>query len=201
TIRPDSKEVDAALNGANIQLSAKHDQQEANRALLQSNDYASKNQFVEAYDVLADLPDKQRALVASQLSALSSNYVSAAPRRAQKLQEAHIPIKGRTDEDAVREACVLLDRASSLSGDPAITLKRDFLSNKISAYYLDQANRYLGKPSGSGAGVGWLYLKQAQRYGITNLDSLKDQMARYEPLYQRRAHLSLGIVLRDQTSR
>jgi hypothetical protein len=201
TIRPDSKEADAALNDAKIQLSAKYDQQAANLALLESNDYASKNQFVEAYDVLADLPDKQRALVASQLSALASNYVSAAPRRAQKLQETHLPIKGRADEDAVREACVLLDRASSISGDPAITLKRDFLSNKISAYYLDQANRYLGRPSGSGAGVGWLYLKEAQRYGVTNLNNLKDQMAQYAALYQRRARVSVGIVLRDQTSR
>jgi hypothetical protein len=201
TVRPDSKEVDAALNDAKIQLSAQHDRQEANRALLQSNDYASQNQFVEAYNVLADLPDKQRALVTSQLSALTSDYVSAAPRRAQKLQEAHIPIKGRSDEDAMREACALLDRASSLSGDPAITLKRDFLSDKISAYYVDQANRYLEKPSGSGAGVGWLYLKEAQRYGVTNLDNLKDQMAHYASLYQRRARISVGIMLRDQTSR
>jgi hypothetical protein len=71
----------------------------------------------------------------------------------------------------------------------------------MSAYYLDLANRYLQKPSGAGAGVGWLYLTKAQRYGITNLDTLKDQMARYEPLYQRRSRLSVGIMLRDQTSR
>jgi tetratricopeptide (TPR) repeat protein len=200
-IRPDSKEAEATLNNAKIQLSAKRDQQEANLAFLQSKDYASKNQFVEAYNVLADLPDKPRALVTSQLSALTRNYVSAATRRGQKLQEVHIPIKGRADEDAVREAYALLDRASSLSGDPAITLKRDFLSAKISAYYVDQANRYLEKPSGSGVGVGWLYLREAQRYGITNLNSLKDQMAHYSSLYQRRARLSVGIMLRDQTSR
>jgi tetratricopeptide (TPR) repeat protein len=200
-IRPDSNEAGAALNNASIQLSAKRDQQEAKLALLRSNDYASKNQFVEAYSVLADLPDQQRALVTSQLSALTRNYVSAATRRAQKLQEMHMPINGRADENAVREACVLLDRASSLSGDPAITLKRDFLSTKISAYYVDQASRYLEKPSGSGAGVGWLYLKEAQRYGITNLNNLKDQMARYASLYQRRARLSFAIMFRDQTSR
>ena len=200
-IRPDSKEAGAALNDATIQLSAKRDQQAANIALLQSNDYANKSQFVEAYNVLADLPEKRRVLVTSQLSALTPRYVSAATRRAQKLQEVHIPIKGRADEDAVREAYALLDRASSLSGDPAITLKRDFLSTKISAYYVDNASRYLEKPSGSGVGVGWLYLNEAQRYGITNLNSLKDQVARYASLYQRRARLSVGIMLRDQTSR
>jgi tetratricopeptide (TPR) repeat protein len=200
-IRPKNKEAETAFNNAVTQLSAQRDQQAVNLALLESNDYAGKNQFVEAYNVLADLPDQQRALVTSQLSALSRNYVSAATRRAQTLQEVHIPIKSRTDEDAVLEAYVLWNRASSISSDPAITVKGDFLSSKISAYYVDQANRYLVKPSGSGAGVGWLYLKQAQRYGITNLDSLKDQMARYEPLYQRRAHLSIGIILGDQTSR
>ena len=200
-IRPDSREAGAALNDATLQLSAQRDQLKANLAVLQSNEYASTNQFIEAYNVLADLPDKQRALVTSQLSALARNYVSAAPRRAQKLQESHIPIKTRADEDAAREAYVLLDRASSLSDDPAITLKRDFLSAKISAYYVDQASRYLEKPSGSGTGVAWLYLKEAQRYGITNLNNLKDQMAQYDSLYQRRAHISVGIMLRDQTSR
>jgi hypothetical protein len=200
-IRPESAEAQAALNDAAAQLSAQRDQQAANLAVVESNECASKGQMVEAYNVLADLPDKQRALVTPQLWALSRDYVSAATRRAQKLQEAHVPIKDRADEDALREAYVLWDRASSLSGNPAITLKRDFLSSKISAYYLNQANRYLEKPSGSGAGVGWLYLKEAQRYGVTNLDSLKGEMARYEPVYQRRARLSAGIVFRDQTSR
>ena len=127
--------------------------------------------------------------------------MGAAVQRAQKLQESHVPIKSPTDQNAALEAYVLWDRASSLSDDPAITVKRDFLSAKISAYYLDQANRYLQKAWGSGAGVGWLCLKQAGRYGITNPDSLKDEMARYEPLYQQRAQLSVGIVFRDQTSR
>jgi tetratricopeptide (TPR) repeat protein len=200
-IRPDSKEAQAALNNAITQLQTQRDQKAAHVALLASKDYASKNQLVEAYNVLADLPDQQRALVTAQLSALGRSYVSAATRRAQNLQEAHFPIKGRSDEDAVLEAFRLLDRACSLSGDPAITVKRDFLSSKISAYYLDLSTRYLQRPSGSGAGVGWLYLKQAQHYGVTNQDNIKDVMARYRPLYQRRSRISVGIVLRDQTSR
>src|SRR5262249_57444116 len=102
-----------------------------------------------AYNVVADLPDAQRALVKDQIAAVSRDYVPAASRRALKLEEIHIPIKGRADEDGVREAYQLLDRASSLSGDPAMTLKRDFLSSKITAYYIQQPNPHLDKPSAS----------------------------------------------------
>ncbi|MGA3103472.1 MAG: hypothetical protein ABSD53_03265 [Terriglobales bacterium] len=199
--RPDRKDVQTAADNAAAQLEAQRNQQAVDAAVLESDQYARKKQFVEAYGVLADLPEKQRALVTPQLTALSHDYIGAAVQRAQKIQESHLPIKNPADENAALEAYVLWDRASALGDDPAITLKRDFLSAKISAYYLDQANRYLQKTSGSGAGVGWLYLKQAARYGITDLDTLKEEMARYEPLYQRRSQLSVSIVFRDQTSR
>ena len=200
-IRPDRKDVQAAAENATAQLEAQRNQQAANAAVLESDDYAQKSQFVEAYNVLADLPEKQRALVTSQLSALSHDYIGAAVKRAQKLQESHVPIRNSADENAVLEAYVLWDRASALADDPGTTVKRDFLSAKISTYCLDQANRYLQKPAGSGAGIGWLYLNQAARYGIADVDRLKDQVARYQPLYQRRAQLLVGIVFGDQTSR
>jgi len=200
-IRPDRKDVRAAADNATTQLEAQRDQAAANAAVLESDEYAQNRQFVEAYTVLADLPEKQRALVASQLSALSHDYLGAAVKRAQKLQESHVPIRNSADENAVLEAYVLWDRASALADDPSITVKRDFLSAKISAYCLDQANRYLQKPIGSGTGVGWLYLNQAVRYGAIDVNSLKDQLARYQPLYQRHAQLSVGIVFGDQTSR
>jgi hypothetical protein len=200
-IRPDRKDVQTAADRAATQLEAQRNQQAADAAVEESNEYAQKSQVVEAYNVLADLPEKQHALVASQLTLLSHDYIGAAVRQAQKLQESHIPIKNATDEEAALGAYVLWDRASALADDPAITVKRDFLSAKISAYYLEQANRYLQKPAASGGVIGWLYLKQAVHYGTTDLDSLKDQMARYEPLYQRRNQLSVGIVFRDQTSR
>jgi len=200
-IRPDRKDVQAATDNATAQIEAQRNQQAANTAVLESDEYAQKSQFVEAYNVLADLPEKQRVLVTSQLTTLSHNYIGAAVKRAQKLQDSHIPIRNSADENAVLEAYVLWDRASALADDPAITVKRDFLSAKISTYCLDQANRYLQKPAGSGAGVGWLYLNQAVHYGITDGDSLKDQVARYQPLYQRRTQLSVGIAFGDQTSR
>ncbi|HEY6970021.1 MAG TPA: hypothetical protein VJA94_12515, partial [Candidatus Angelobacter sp.] len=142
----------------------------------------------------------ERALAAEQIAVLKKDYVPAAMRRAQKLEEVHLPIHGRADEDAVQEAYELLTRASTLSPDPAIRLKIDLLSDKISAYYLDQARRYLQKPQGSGVGLGWLYLDEADHYK-PNQSAVKDAMAQFAPTYQLRARLSVGVVLRDQTSR
>ncbi len=203
-IRSNSQEAGAALNAAMTRLTATRNQQAANMAVVQSDEYATKGDFIEAYNTLATLPDAQRALVADRISALSRDYVTAASRHAQKLQDVHLPIRGRADEDAVREACELLDHASSLTGDPAVKLKHDFLAGKLSSYYIDQAKKRLDKPLGSGAGVGWLYLQEAQRYdanvGIVK-DQLRDLMAAYAPVYQRRSRLSVGVVIRDQTSR
>jgi hypothetical protein len=199
-IRSDSKEAAAALKNAELQSSNARNQEAAQRAVAESNDFAAKNQFIEAYETLATLPDPQQALVADQLTALQKSYVPAAFRKAQKLQEIHIPIRGRADEDAIRQAYELLDRASSLSGDPAMKLKRDLLSDKISAYYVEQAKRYLQKPMASGVGIGWLYLGQAEHYK-PNLEPVREAMAQYGPAYQLRSRLSLGLVLRDQTSR
>ena len=120
--------------------------------------------------------------------------MAAAFRRAQKLQEVHLPIRGRADEDAIRQAYGLLDRASSLSGDPAMKLKLDLLSDKISAYYVEQARKYFEKPMASGVGIGWLYLAEAEHYK-SNLEAVKETMARYAPMYQLRSRLSVGVVL------
>jgi hypothetical protein len=199
-IRAGNQDAAAALKNAELRLSDTRNHQAAARALQESNDYADQKQFVEAYETLAELPDAQRALIVDRLTTLQKDYVPAATRRAQKLQEAHVPIHGRADEDAVREAYGLLDRAAGISGDPAIKLKQDLLSDKISAYYLDLAKRYLDRPLGSGVGLGWLYLAEAQRYK-PGLDVVKDQMAQYAPAYQLRGRLSVGVVLRDQTSR
>lgn len=199
-VRDDSKEAAAALKDAQAQFAAAHDRQSAQRAIAESRDYVANKQFIEAYEVLAELPDAQRALVKDQIEALKKDYPAAASRRAQKLQEIHIPIRGRADEDAILEAYGLLSSAAALTGEPAIKLRLDLLSDKISAYYLDQAKRYLDKPLGSGVGIGWLYLNEADHY-TPNLPAIKDTMARYGPAYQLRSRLSVGVVLRDQTSR
>ena len=197
---PDSKDAEAALKNAELQLEAAGNRQSAESAIAESNAYAAKGQVVEAYDSLADLPSAQQAYAAEQLRALEKNYVPAAFRRAQKLQEVHLPIRGRVDEDAVRQAYELLDRGSTLSGDPAMRLRLDLLSDKLNAYYVEQAKRYLEKPSASGVGVGWLYLGEAEHYR-PHTEAVKTAMAKYASAYQLRSRLSVGVVLRDQTSR
>jgi len=177
-VRSDSREAAAALKNAELQGNSVKNKQAAQNAIAQSHTYAEKAQFVEAYDVLANLPDAQQPYVTDELAALEKNYATAAFRRALKLQEIHLPIRGRADEDAIRQAYELLERASRLSGDPAMKLKRDMLSDKISAYYVEQAQRYLSKPMGSGVGMGWLYLGEAERYK-PNMEAVREAMARY----------------------
>lgn len=199
-IKSDSGEANSALKDAEVQFTATRDREAVQRALAASQDYAANKDFIAAYETLAELPDTQRALVADQLTTLQKDFVPAAARRAQKLLEIHIPIRGRADEEAVQEAYDLLNRAGSLSGDPALKLKLDLLSDKISSYYVDQARRYLSKPLGSGVAIGWLYLGEAERYK-PNLSSVRDVRAQYANAYQLRSKLSIGVVLRDQTSR
>ncbi len=193
-------EAEAALKNAETQLAVTRNRQSTAQAIQQSNAFAENKQIIEAYEVLANLPAEQRAQVTEQMQALSKDYIAAASRRAQKLQDVHVPIRGKADEDAVREAYNLLAHASAISGDPASKLRLDILSDKISAYYVDVARRYLEKPLGSGVGLGWLYLLEAQRYR-PDLDTVRDAMVKYAPAYQLRGRLSVGVLLRDQTSR
>ncbi len=198
--RPDNQEARAALKDAEVQLITTRNQDAATRAIEQSKVYAEQKQYIDAYEVLANLSDPQRALVKGQMDAVKADYVTAAVQRAQSLQEVHVPIKGRADEDAVRQAYDLLTRTSALSDDPSIRLKLDLLSDKISSYYLEEAKRFLEKPLASGVGLGWCYLGEAQRFK-PNLDAAKDEMTRYKSAYQMHAKLSIGVIFRDQTSR
>jgi hypothetical protein len=199
-VRPDIQETSAALTNAEAQAANAFNRRAVEQALADSRNSAQKNDFIAAYDVLANLPEQQRMLVTEQMDALKKDYAPAAARRAMKLQEVHLPIRGRADEEAMRQAYELLQRSGAISNDPAVKLKLDLLSDKISAYYLDQARRYLQKPMASGVGLGWLYLHEAQHYE-PNLDAVKDEMARYQGAYQMRGRLSVGVVVRDQSSR
>jgi hypothetical protein len=198
--RPDNLEAKAALKDAEVQLVNTRNHDAAARAIEQSKAYTEQKQYIDAYQVLAGLSDQQRALVTDQIEAVKADYVTAAVQRAQTLQEVHIPMKGRADEDAARQAYDLLTSAGTLSDDQSIRLKLDLLSDKISVYYIERAKHYLEKPLASGVGLGWCYLEEAQRFK-PNLDAVKDQMTRYRAAYQMRGKLSIGVVFRDQTSR
>jgi hypothetical protein len=199
-VRPENQETAQALRNAEAQAANAFNRRVVEQALADSRNYAQKSDFIAAYDVLANLPEQQRVLVTDQMEALKKDYAPAAARRAQRLQEIHLPIRGRADEEAMRQAFELLRRSGAISNDPAVKLKLDLLSDKLSAYYLDQARRYLQKPLASGVGLGWLYLREAQRYEPA-LDAVRDEMARYQGAYQLRGRLSVGVVVRDQTSR
>ena len=199
-VMPESQETAAALKNAEAQSANAFNRRVVEQALADSRNAAQKGDIIAAYDLLANLPEPQRTLVRDQLETLKRDYAPAAAKRAQKLQEIHLPIRGRADEEAMRQAYELLQRAGAIVNDPAIKLKLDLLSDKLGAYYLDQARRYLQRPMGSGVALGWLYLREAQRYE-PNLDAVKDEMARYQSAYQLRGRLSIGVVVRDQTSR
>ena len=161
---------------------------------------ATDKRFIEAYETLAELPAEQRSLVSDQMAELQPKYQEDLIRRSETLSRVHVPIRGRADEDAVRLAYDYLSRASHLADDEAIKVKLDLLSDRLSDYYLKQAARLLSKPRGSGAGLGWLMLQEAQNYK-PDLQTIKDNFTKYAPVYETHARLSIGIRMRDQTSR
>lgn len=198
-IKPSSAATDA-LKNAETQLVASRDHAAADKAVQQSKVLADQQDFIQAYLELDKLPESQRALVENERNSLQQNFVTAAFQRAQKLQDLHIPIKGRSDEDYVRQAYSLLYRAAPLSTEPNVKLKLDLLSDKISGYYLELAKRYLEKPNASGIGLGWYFLDTAKQYK-PDLEPVRDQKNRYKQQFQVRSGLSIGIEFRDQTSR
>jgi hypothetical protein len=195
-----SEEAASSLQKAQSGLQTFENRTAADAALRQSQDFQQQHQDVEAYEVLATLPDAPRALVSDTMQSLAPAYVKAASLEAKKLQEAHTPIRGKADEVGMQRAYDLLKRATTLSDDTNLKLRLDLLSETISDYYLQQAKRYFEKPLGSGAGMGWLYLNQAQLYK-PNRDDVRDERTKNTSIYQMRSKLSIRVVFRDQTSR
>jgi len=197
----DTKDVETLLKQSHTGLVAAHNRAAADKALAASEQYETDKDFIDAYEVVAELAEGPRALVANRMQALESSYVKAASQKAMALQQAHTPIKGKVDEQGVQQAYDYLDRASTLNiDDKNLKLRLDLLGETISDYYLQQARKYLGKPLGSGVGLGWLYLDLAQQYK-PNRDDVKDERVKNSALYQMRSKLSVRVVFRDQTSR
>jgi hypothetical protein len=194
-------EVSGALKKAQEQLGSSLARQAADAALAKSEQFAEQHQYVEAYEVLAELPSASKALVADRMESLESSYIKEASEKAKNLQMAHTPIRGRADEVGVLRAFDLLQSAYSLSTDnKQLKLRLDVLAENLSDYYLQQAKKYFQKPLGSGVGLGWLYLDQSQLFEANRAD-VRDERTKNSAAYQMRSKLSIRVVFRDQTSR
>jgi hypothetical protein len=199
-IKPTAESA-TALKEAQAEYLSSTNQAAAAAALQQSTAFAQDNHYLEAYEVLASLPDAQRALVKDQIQGLEANYVKSASDEAKKLKDAHTPIQGRADEIGVLKAYDYLRRASSLQPDDQdLKLRLDLIAQTLSDYYVAQAKRYLEKPLGSGVGIAWLYLNEAQQYK-SNRDDIRDERTKNSSIHDVRSTLSIKVVFRDQTSR
>jgi tetratricopeptide (TPR) repeat protein len=199
-IKP-TPESGTALKQAYAQFVSTTNRAAADTALQQSAAYEQDKHYIEAYEVLADLPEAPRALVKDQMQALETNYVKSASDEAKKLKDVHVPIQGKADEIGVQKAYSYLRRASSLQPDDQnLKLRLELMSQTLSDYYVAQGKKYLAKPLGSGVGVAWLYLTEAQQYQ-SNRDDVRDERTKNSAIHNIRSTLSIKVVFRDQTSR
>jgi hypothetical protein len=194
-------EVAAALKSAQDGWEAVKNKNGANAALQQSQAFGQQHQYIQAYDVLDDLPPAQRSQVTDQLQQLVPVYIQTASDTAKQIQRAHDPIRGLADETEIVRAYGYLQKAYALTSNPILKDRIDDLGDKLSDYYLQQATHYLEKPLGSGAGLAWSYLQKAVPYKAANLDAVRDEITRAGAAYQMRSKLSIRVEFRDQTSR
>lgn len=190
----------AALAKAKAGQQTAQNEAAAKDAVAKSQEYLDAKDYIHAYEVLLALTPDQRKLVATQMETVEPLYVTAATDMARKLQQTHSPIRGRADEDAMRQAYVYLDTVDKLTDNPDVKVRIDLLSDAISGYYVTLAKKYMDKPVASGVGVGWSYLGEASQYR-PGLPVIRDEMAKANLTYQMRSRLSVGVVFRDQTSR
>jgi hypothetical protein len=193
-------ETRASLSHAETELTTLRNQAAAQAAIEATAPMVAAKQFIEAYESLVNLPDGQRKYVVEELEKLKAEYQLDLVNRANELTRLHIPINGRADEDAVRQAYDYLSKADKLADDDNIKVKLDLVSEKISEYYLTLANKQLDKPRGSGVGLGWHLLLEGQRYK-RDQEMLRNQITKYAPAYDTRGRLSIAVQFRDQTSR
>jgi len=196
-----TEQVVASLKKAKAELEAQNDKHGAELAVQQSQALAASGQYIQAYELLSNLPSQQRALVAAELDHLNPSYVQAASETAKQLQQAHDPIRGLRDELEIERAHGYLRQAYALTNEPKLKDRQQDLADKLSDYYLQQAKRYMEKPLGSGAGLGWSCLEKALPYKGSNLEAIRDERTRAGAAYQMRSRLSIRVVFRDQTSR
>lgn len=199
-LKPTS-EAATELRQAMAEFVSSSNQAGAGAAVQQSLAFQQNKNFIDAYEVLANLPEAQRALVKDQMQAIEPDYVKGASDEAKKLKDAHVPIQGRTDEIGVQKAYNYLQAASTLRPDDQdLKLRLEVIAQTLSDYYVVQAKQFLDKPLGSGVGLAWLYLDEAQQYE-SNRGDVRDERTKYNAIHNVRSTLSIKVVFRDQTSR
>lgn len=196
-----TKDVATALTNAKQGLQAAQDKNSAQAAMQQSQAFGQQQQYIQAYEVLDNLPPGPHALVTDEMQRLAPVYIQTASAAATQIQQAHDPIHGLADEVEIVRAYGYLQKAYALNNDPTFKDRITDLADKLSDYYLTQAKAYMAKPLGSGAGVAWSYLQKALPYKASDLDAVRDAMTQEAAAYQMRSRLSIGVVFRDQTSR
>ena len=195
----DAPEARDALAGARKQLVVVVDKAAAVKALASSRAYEEQKDAINAFEVLYNLPPSQQALVSADIDRLKGAYVQSAVRAAKDLQKAHDPIRGLGDEIGMEKAYDYLERAYELSKADSYQDTMVILGDDLSAYFVDQAKRYLDKPAGSGTELGWTYLEEALSYLPSN-QTAHDAKVAAAPAHAMHSKLSIRVQFRDQTS-
>jgi archaellum component FlaC len=174
----------------------------AEKAIADVQPLIAQKKFIEAYQTLENLPQGQRQFVSDQEKALEKDYATDLATRANQLTRLHLPIKGKADEDAVRQAYDYLEKAShfEMADSEAVNVKLELVSDKIAEYYLAQGLKAIEKPRGTGVALGYLLLLEGQRFKPDN-EALRNAITRYAPEYDTRGKASIFVQFRDQTSR
>jgi hypothetical protein len=195
----DAPEARDALAEARKQLVVAEDKAAAVKALAGSRAYEEQKDAINAFEVLYNLPPSQQALVSADIDRLKDAYVQSAVRAAKDLQKAHDPIRGLGDEIGMEKAYDYLERAYELSKVDSYHDTMVILGDDLSAYFVDQAKRYLDKPAGSGTELGWTYLEEALSYQPSN-QTAHDAKVAAAPAHAMHSKLSIRVQFRDQTS-
>jgi hypothetical protein len=202
-----AKETDDARNAlkaAQSEATIVENETAARAAADKSKTFELQKDMIDAYEVLANLPPAQRAIVADEVTRLTPDYINAASQRAKEITKAYPNIAGIGDERAVESAYNFLEAAYQLSTDDAAKAgfksRLDNLADELATWFLDRAKHYLQKPLGSGTELGWAFLKEAESYKAANLEAVRDQIKLAEPAHAMHSKLSIRVQFRDQTS-
>jgi hypothetical protein len=195
----DTPEAQDSLKEGQKQLVIAADKAAAAKALESSKAYEDQKDFINAFEILDNLPAAQQALVADDLARLKDGYIQAANKAVKDLQKAHLPIRGLGDEIGIEKAYAYLARIYDLSKEATYTDTMGILGDDLSAYFVIQAKRFLDKPSGSGTELGWTYLEEALYYKPSNQDA-HDAKVAATPAHAMHSKLSIRVQFRDQTS-